>query len=64
VVVSTSGSSMNMKFLIRFRAASKLGFSWSNEKVIVKFYLSVTHVLVPLHISCSVYQFVGMPSKV
>jgi hypothetical protein len=64
VINSISGSLMNITPLIHLRAVSMLGFSCSNEKVIVKLCCNVLHVVVPLHNSWSVYQFVGMPSKV
>jgi hypothetical protein len=64
VINSISSSLMNITHLIHLRAASMLGFSCSNEKVIVNFYCNILHVVVPLHNYWSVYQFTGMPSRV
>jgi hypothetical protein len=60
----TYGYLMNITPLIHLRVVSMLGFSCSNEKVIEIFCCNIVYVVVPLHNSWSVYQFVGMPSRV
>jgi hypothetical protein len=48
MINSISGSLMNITPLLHLRVVSMLGFSCSNEKVVVNFCCNVLHV-VPLH---------------
>jgi hypothetical protein len=61
---STSSSLMNITPLIYLSFASMLGFSCLNEKVTVNFCCSTVQLVVPLRGSWSIYQFVGMLSRV
>jgi hypothetical protein len=64
VISSTSGSLINITPVIYLSVASMLGFSCSNEKVIVNLCCSIVQLIVPLRSSWSVYHFAGMPSNV